>query len=203
MRGFSSSRPRSNRLVITPDHRYFVGGREVPGNTAILRASGYGHGYGTPTDLVRGKHVHEAARLFDLGRLDWTTVSETIGPYVTGWAAFRRVSGFVPKLVEVPLFCKRHGFATRPDRVGILNKRWAVVQIKTGSADQSVGLQTAGEALAAEEQLHRPLERFVVVLSGNGWFSLKPLTSRADRPAFLAALATWNRRRQLGWNGRT
>lgn len=191
------------RLVITPDHRYFLCGREIPGNTAVLRASGYGHDFGTEQDLARGKAAHLATRYFDEGGVEWTTLDRRLEGYVAGWAAFRRISGFVPRMIEVALVCNRHDFATRPDRVGLLNGRWALVQIKTGGLDPSVGLQTAGEQLAVEERLKRAVERFVVVLPGNGWFSLHHLTSRGDRPAFLAALATWNRRRQLGWDGRS
>lgn len=197
------SSSRADRLVITPDHRYFLGGREIAGNTAALRASGYGHSFGTEADLARGKAAHLATRYFDEGRLDWTTMDRRLEGYVAGWAAFRRVSGFAPKMIEVPLVCRRYDFATTPDRVGILNGRWVVVQIKTGGMDPSVGLQTAGEALAAEERVGQPLERFVVVLPGNRWFSLHHLTSRADRPAFVAALTSWNNRRRQGWNGRS
>ncbi len=199
----SRAQPRP-KLVCTPDHRYFLGTREIPGNTAVLRASGYGHDFGGWADLQRGRHVHAECRYLTEGRLRWALVTERRLPYVQGWAGFLRVSGFKakPGWLERPTHCRRHGFATRPDVVGYLNRRLVVVQIKTGSADSSVGPQTAGEALAVEDALGVRPERFVVVLPGNGWFKLKRLTSRADRQAFLAALTTWNMRRQLGWNGK-
>lgn len=189
-------------LVITPDHRYFVRGLEVPGNTAVLRAAGYGSGFGEEKHLERGRNVHLATRYFDEHRLDWTTLKPGLLPYVQGWAAFVRISGFTMFHVERPLYCRRWGFATRPDRIGVLDGTWGVLQIKTGSMDDSVGPQTAAEAKAGEEWLRRPLERFVVVLPGNGWFDFVQLTDRGDWPSFLAALGTWQTRRKYGWQER-
>ena len=192
------------RLIITPDHRYFIGGSEIPGNTAVLRASGYGHGYGTASDMRRGRAVHKASMYLTERRLDWTTVAPSLLPYVAGWAAFLRVSRFRAKKgwVERPTYCKRYGFATRPDVVGFLNGRLAVVQIKSGGLDPSVEPQTAGEALAVEDEIGVRPERFAVVLPGNSWFTLKHLRSSADRPAFLSALTSWNNRRRQGWDGK-
>lgn len=169
----------------------------------MLRAAGYGHGFGKDEHLERGRNVHLATRYFDERRLDWDTVKPRILPYVQGWASFMRVSGFKARMIEQPLYCKRFGFATRPDRVGTMAGVWGVLQIKTGSMDDSVGPQTAAEAKAAEERLRRPLERWVVVLPGNGWFDCQHLTSRADWPAFLSALGTWQTRRKYGWHERS
>lgn len=196
--------PASKRLICTPDHRYFYGGAEVPGNTAVLRASGYGHDYGTSDDLERGRHVHLACRFLTEGRLNWAQLAPSRLPYVQGWAGFLSVSGFDAKAgwLERMIYCRRYGFATRPDAVGWLNRRLVVLQIKTGGLDPAVGPQTAGEALAVEDALGVRPERFAVVLPGNGRFSLMHLTSRADKPAFLAALTSWNARRRAGWNGK-
>ena len=190
-------------MVATVDHKYYVDGVEVAGNTNALRAVGLGHGFGNEFDMQRGKNAHLATRLYDERRLDWTTVSTRIEPYLAGWIAFRKISGFEPVWIERAIYCKRYGFATRLDRMGWLNGRRVVIQIKTGGLDVSVGPQTAGEALAAQEVLGCPVDRFAVVLPGDRWFDLQPLTSRADFPEFLSAVASWNYRRARGWDGRT
>lgn len=197
-------------------HRYFIGDAEMPSITTVMAAVGIPDFSAVPPDVLsaaadRGKAVHHACHLHDLGKLDYGSLDAKWYPYLSGWARFCDQYEFIQVLQETPLYCPQKGYAGTPDRAGTLlwkGKRvFAVVEIKSGKLyDDAPGVQTA-----AQEHLIRvndvlPLTkrdrvlRLSVHLSGTDMFTFKHTVEEHENPndfaVFLSALTIWNYKRR-------
>ena len=174
-------------LTFEPEeHRYFSGGKEMPSVTTVLEEVGlidkrwYAEYY-----AEFGTAVHVATQYDDEGDLDEDDLDPDIVPFVEGWREFRRVSGFEVTAVEVMVACPIHWYAGILDRVGTMNGRPCLVDIKTGGVPKWAGLQTA----AYERCLKGAYDRYVVQLPRKGGYKLTPFRDPTDREYFLAARA--------------
>jgi hypothetical protein len=79
----------------------------------------------------RGTQAHYACELYDADELDEESLDERLVPYVEAWKAFRAESGFTIEHSEQRLYHPRYRYAGTCDRVGILNGRRTVLEIKT------------------------------------------------------------------------
>ena len=120
------------------------------------------------------------------GRLAAACPSELVG-YFRGYVAFRQMYRGRWSAVERPIARGDLGYAGTPDRIGILNGRPAVLEIKTGTASGWHGYQ-----LAAYDMLDPlPFERLrvAVYLPGDGTYKLRTYADGNDRICFLRSLA--------------
>lgn len=142
-------------------HTYLVDGVEVPSVTTILKPlTDRGYGKINPSVLEyaanRGKAVHEALELYDLGgELEGTP--ETEG-YIRAYLDWQSV--YRPKWIGVEqiVFCKEWWYIGTLDRIGYLNgTELAVVDIKTSTPTKeayvAVCLQTIAYAMAYESYI--------------------------------------------------
>jgi hypothetical protein len=219
----------SNVASLTYDaekHEYRIGGRRVPGVTTLLSLSGYfpSQGHYTAESRRRGTAVHRACYLLDEHCPEATTVDEALEvldlderliPYMQGYLAWKRESGFIPQRHEFQVCSAKLNIASTPDLYGGFTTGsgiYGVVELKTWKAappkcQRSAELQTAAQALMIEEHLGLPVERRVVVaLTGNPDHPHRAYV--CDRPgdknivAFLAHVF-WDRvnSRLLEWTG--
>ena len=177
-------------------HTYTENGRRLLSVTEILRRGGLAP-LPPVADLEwyadRGSKIHRATALLDQGVLDWSSVDPRIKGYVRAWAAFRDETGFRPKAIERPIRHKDLGYAGTPDRVGLLNRLPAVIDIKTGAIPPWTEYQLA----AYTHILGGDWWRIAVRISKDGKFSMKPYsrtTFRQDLGPFLEALAEIRRK---------
>lgn len=199
----------SNALQFDPaTHRYTHAGRELVSVTTVLKLAGLVHtDWYTDTGRMRGTLVHQALEFDDLGELDGATLDALLVPYVQAWRRFRAESGFlvvevdgVPG-VEVRLAHASRGFAGTLDRVGVLNGRLTIVDIKSGAPQPWIALQLAGyaELLRAGGNFLDPvarIQRVGVFVTADGGYKVQTYTDRDDFDVFDAALAVaqWRRR---------
>ncbi len=183
----------SSVLTMDAEHVYRLDGKVIVGNTTLLKDMGIvDTRWYTEESRARGTFVHAATHLHDEGDLYWPDVPEAYKPFVDAWAKFRAESGFQPWKIELPIF-HSCGFATTLDRIGLLNGRPVVLEIKTGTCPGWVGLQTGGQMLAARERFKAgeldiekfPTARCAVQLSADGKYKAVSCDNPLDEQRFL------------------
>lgn len=129
-------------------HTYSIDGVEVPSVTkicSILTADKYGEGSGAVEGArARGTAVHELCEAYDYGVLD--EVPGELAGYVQAWAAFCR--DYRPKwlYIEHQMYSKAFEFAGTCDRIGIIDGKQTIVDIKTtASMDRASKVSLAAQ----------------------------------------------------------
>ena len=159
-------------------HIYTVEGVPRPNVTGILdQANLVDSDWFTEESRIRGSAVHAATHYYDEDDLpeEWMATSKYAG-YVRGWIKFREEFGFVPQIIERPMFHPVLGYCGKPDRVGCF-KRGSVVEqdilidIKTGAEYDWHFVQTAAYAAFFEKPTR--FRRLCVYLSNEGTFRVK------------------------------
>lgn len=181
-------------------HRYIVNGNPVPSvSTVIAKGLGLADYRNVPADQLRrkadiGTFAHEATAYLDQGTLDWSSLHLLIRPYVEAYAQFKMEANWEPRQIEERSLACVNGlyYGMTPDRVGLLNGRPAVGDLKctAGGEDAAWGVQLAGYALGLPKPEQRPREyfRFVVHLSPDGKYKLYPETRAKDFDVFRCGL---------------
>lgn len=140
-------------------HTYLVDGEEVPSVTTILQPlTSRGYGKINPSVLEyaanRGRAVHEALEIYDLGG-ELEVVPETEG-YIRAYLEWSQI--YRPKWIGVEqiVYSADEGFIGTLDRFGVLNgTERAIVDLKTSNPTKealvAVCCQTAAYMLALSE----------------------------------------------------
>ena len=118
-------------------HEYKINGTVIPSVTELCGPLTYSK-YRVDNAIVeqaayRGSLIHEVTALWDRGDLDEdSTMAADVGLYLMSWIKF--CHDYQPRwrLIEVPLACRT--FAGTLDRVGVIDDRIVVVDIKTTSS---------------------------------------------------------------------
>jgi len=142
-------------------HTYTLDGRVLPSVSEIIAP--LKNFDGIPASVMRkaqdrGKAVHKAAELHDIGRLgDMGRHKEILLPYLEAWKAFRASQDWEWLDIEQPLANPTLGFAGTRDRMGIRRsmgkKAKGIVDIKATAADCPVtGIQIGGYELLEPEE---------------------------------------------------
>lgn len=136
-------------------HQYRLKGQVIPGVSTILTPCvDFGD---APRHMVmnaaeRGKLVHLAAELWDLGVLDEDTLDPVLVPYLAGWKKFRREWECEWTASEVPEYHKLLHYGGTPDRKGRYKALRIKVDLKaTYKLNDSVELQLSGYDLMDDE----------------------------------------------------
>ena len=159
--------------------------------TDVLRRAGMVDAIGFNDEVrERGSRVHQAIAFDHAGLLDEATADDVM-PWVLTWRRFCAESSFRPATWEQAVADPIRGYAGTYDVVGIfaaIPQRPALIDIKTGVPQPSVGAQLAAYARCLDE---RPTRYALHLTSGR--YTLTEYRDRADEPLFLAALAvaTW------------
>lgn len=156
----------------------------------------------------RGIAVHEATEKHDRRVAVLTPPSvtwqpeDTTEPYFVAWLKFLGDTGFEIHAIEQQVFSRRHRYAGILDRLGVLNGRRVVIDIKTTSAIKPLmGVQLAAYQVAVNETLVKVKQypyRFVCQLKGDGSYRLEEFKDKADFTVFLALLTLHNWRSRHG-----
>lgn len=173
---------------VEPSHRYYLGERELPSVTSILKETGLiDDRWFTEESRLRGQYVHLASHYLDDGDLAEDTVHPDYLPYLQAYMRFRELMQPTWEFVEHRICDPLHGYAGTLDRAGTLNNGWkGVIDLKSGGLPPSVGPQTS----AYRRCLPQPhtWKRAALQLKQDGSFALHELTDRRDEAVFLAAL---------------
>ena len=190
-------------------HQYYLDGRRIPATTQVLDDYGLVDYDGVPEHILRAKaelgtEVHEHCLAMDLERLDWGMVTDEQMPYVLAWESFRATGRFEAFILERRGHAWVDGlpYGFTADREGLLDRRPAVLEIKTTSnVERSWGPQLAAYAsgLYAADKTVR--HRVAVHLKPNGTYALHAYSDVRDYVVFKLALRQWWERNGGNSNG--
>ena len=170
-------------LFFEDTHEYLVDGKPVPSVTEILSPLHRSYAKVNPSVLEyaanRGKAVHEALEVYDLGG-ELEARPEAV-PYVQAYLDWHRTYSPNWLAVEKMVFCEEGWFIGTLDRMGYLNDgKLAIVDIKTSQPTReayvSVCLQTMAYAMAAmSEEIsldYQKINRYGLFLMKDGKYRL-------------------------------
>jgi hypothetical protein len=176
-------------------HRYFLGARELPSVTSILKDAGLvDDTWFTEEAAERGTAIHKAIERLHASQPYFNVSSQYVG-YMEGYLAFLASSRFLCEASEFRVCDLTRGYAGTIDLIGALpGHPHVLIDIKTGTVPKTVGPQT----YAYSRCLKRFHERYALHLQADGVFSLHPLRDiREDEADFLAALRLYHRKRTV------
>lgn len=159
------------------NHEYEVDGEIIPSVSEIIRFISR-EVYGEVTQYIldnaadRGSRVHKATQMLDV--VGDVECDEDIVPYVKAYVQFLRDHKPEWELIEKSMYHPEKKFAGTLDRLGVLDGKKTIVDIKTSSAVQKV---LYGAQLNLYKQMARAngheVERLVVVhLQKDGRYKL-------------------------------
>lgn len=145
-------------------HEYSVNGRVLPSVTRILVGLGLLRTVDDEAALQRGRAVHEACRMHDVGTLITRSVDSSIVGYLESWKALLwskpiRMTAYERKVANIGMGC-----AGRYDRKVVIDGELGILELKTGEVQElPVRLQLVGYA-----EMERRLNRRNVVPNSKG-----------------------------------
>ena len=166
-------RPRAMTLIFDPaQHRYTVSGQEIPSVTSRIRDAGLmgsASRFYTAASAARGTAVHLACADHDLGRDVSGFLEGEHGGYLTSYLLWCRAMTPTWTAIEEPCYSTVFHTAGTPDRVGTLNGRPVVLDLKTGGRSPWHGVQLAMYSLIQYSDIPpRERRRLVLYLRENG-----------------------------------
>lgn len=187
-------------------HEYREGALVIPSVTQVLAGVGITDYSMVPRAILEhkcelGREVHRACQFLDENALDWDSLDADVIDYVLAYEAFKRTTGFTPRLNEFQKVAEINGmkFGMTLDREGDIDGKPYVVELKaTAAIHASWGIQLAAYdmglgGLGGLGGLSR--NRAAVHLRPNGTFAVEPYLDRNDKQVFLWALGvTWWKR---------
>jgi hypothetical protein len=154
----------------------------------------------------RGTAVHLACQLLDEDDLDFDSVAEEISGYLKAYQAFKKDSGFKPLKIEEGVYNRVYQYAGRYDRLGEIDGKIVLMDIKTGAIPKWVELQLLGYETAivdmgrAFQNFVNPVEElFALQLRENGAYTLKAIEGgREKQEVFLSAVRLYHWKKNNG-----
>jgi hypothetical protein len=133
-------------------HKYFLDGKPIPGVTEVISGCGLSDFSMVRQEVLelaqlRGTFVHRTCEFFDQGDLLEDTLSPVLVPYLEAWKKFRKETGFRPTKIEAMGYSGIHWFAGQVDRIGLIRRKPAIVDIKPPTRHRWWKFQTAAYAL--------------------------------------------------------
>ncbi len=129
-------------------HTYTVNGEDYPSLHRILEENGLiDTRYYKPAYAERGKAIHELTALLDRELITIDDIDEYKG-YCEAWLQFK--ADFKPEFIDIekPVANAIYKYACTPDRTCIINGKYAIVDIKSGSPEDWHGIQMGAQVMA-------------------------------------------------------
>lgn len=185
-------------------HEYRLSGVVLPSITQVLQITGIVDFSKVPPMILAasqqfGTACHKATELYDLGTLDFATLDEALRPYLDNWIYFKEKYGFKPLIIEKPMASRIYRFAGTPDRLGEIDGKQVIVEIKTSyELSKATALQTAAQGILWKENGGtNKYRRLAVLLTGDKLPEVKEYTDKADEGKFLACLTVANLKKEF------
>jgi len=178
-------------------HLYTLDGRRLVSATECL--SLVDDRWKDPYYLQRGKFLHLARHLWDMGELDESTVDDQIRGRLEGWKKFRSDTGFVPSMSEQFFYHPVYLYGFKFDVHGPLNDHEVLIDVKSSFARVDA-LQGAAYCAGLEAQTP-PIKcdkAFDIYLNKNGTYKLEPIKYiRSNFQTFLAVLTAYRWKEEI------
>jgi hypothetical protein len=144
-----------------------------------------------PWYLERGRLIHLATQYYDWDELDESSVDENIRPYFDAYVKFKEETDFVPTFIERKLYHPRYMYGMTIDRIGYLNDRLVMIDLKSGApakVDELQGVAYLEGCLANGIEVKAGFDLY---LHDDGTYKLEPIKNpKLLLPVFLACLTT-------------
>lgn len=194
-------------LKFDPDtHTYSIDGNKIPSVTQILSEWVEIPRYYVNTftgAMVRkdvfdaggdhGTAIHTACNLILEGgghdALDWEALNPELCHPLQQFE--RWLADYKPKIasVEEPMYSSKYGYAGTPDIAAKVQRKMAVIDIKTGAYSMAGPQTSAYEQLYKEASGHgRNMKRYVLYLPKTGDYKFIPMTNKNDWDFFRSRL---------------
>ena len=177
-------------------HEYRLEGALLPSVTQVLKPL---QDFSTiPEDILErsanfGTAVHLATTLWDQNDLDMDSLDPAIVPYLEAWKRFCDETKITFEAIEIQIVSEKYRYAGTLDRIGFLNKRATVIDIKTGVVNPTIGVQLAGYLVAWNEtHVLKVTRRASVSLRKDGSYRLDFWDDKSDWATFLSLLQIHN-----------
>lgn len=157
------------------------------------------------TARKRGTEVHRACEIYDIRGDDFREeyVDPEIIGYVMAWKQFSQECDFEASHIEARVHHAKYRYCGTLDRLGTMDGKMALVDIKTTSAlSPAIGVQLAAYEMAARScGLLSPkarIRRYAVQLDKRGTYKLKRYVDESDERIFLSCLQLFKWRGKHG-----
>ena len=177
-------------------HEYRLEGALLPGVTQILKP--LQDFSAVPEDILErsanfGTAVHLATALWDQNDLDLDSLDPALVPYLEAWKRFRDDTKVAFEAIEAQVVSEKYRYAGTLDRIGFLNGKPTVIDIKTGLTNPTIGVQLAGYLVAWNEaHVLKTTRRASVSLRKDGSYRLDFWDDKSDWATFLSLLQIHN-----------
>ena len=187
---------QNDSVIRTAGHRYFAGDRELLGVTRILQLAGVTD-FSAPwyTDWVkdRGQKVHEMIALENEGTLDEELVDDRLRGYLEGYRTFRAEVGGELEWHEQIVADHVLGLAgtfdlmvRHPDDRSFRRRLYDIKPAdEAATAVQLAAYARLARGLYSDTIL---IDRFALIIPGDGTYKTIPCDNPQDDTVFLAAL---------------
>jgi hypothetical protein len=179
-------------------HRYSVEGADFVSVTTVTRMLSNWPS-GNDYNMTRGSAVHSACEFDDLGDLNESTVDPVILPYLEAYRQFKTDHDCLWTNIETPMVNLANKYAGRPDRIGVVDRKRCIVDLKTGGMFPSYAIQMAAYChLTSEPYAHA---RIVVNLTEDGSYTMTSFgleTLQRHFNVFLSALNIYRFKKENG-----
>jgi len=171
-------------------HEYRRDGIVFPSVTQVIESvAGSRFANITAEDLEfacqRGTVVHTITELHDLGTLDKHSIDPALRGYYAAYIAFLEDCSPKWDKIEHRACDETLGYAGTIDRIGEMNGRGVILDIKTGVKSCWTGVQLAAYANIIKDKKSK---RFGLHLGGDGKYQLEQYGYPMDWNVFLSAL---------------
>ena len=181
-------------------HVYTLGERVLPAVTDILVGAGIvDTRWFTELGRWRGSAVHMACWYDDEGDLDESLLDPQLQPYLAAYRKFKAETGFTSTAIETSVYSDLLGYAGTPDRIGTVNGKPCLPDLKSGASSKATRYQTV--AYAACLPSPRKYTRMEVRLQPNGKFSLQvyePKDYDRDFQKWNSIVDVYNLKKEMG-----
>ena len=172
----------SNVTLEPNEHKYTSGKKKYPSVSKIMQHFGLTPDYnrfGNETACNFGSAVHKLCELYD--EKDLADYDSNLQTHLDAYVSFLKMYNPEWIIIEVPIASKIWGFAGMPDRVGIIDDKNCIVDIKTGAKQPYHQIQTGFYQVLAEEYLDIKIKKRFTLLLKADKFELIEHTNPADR----------------------
>ena len=165
-----SARKSLSRLTFTEDDHCYTLDKGTENETVLASATQMISGLRlTDTSFFRPHHLqagtdrHVATELWDRGILDEGSLDENTGPALEAWKKFLDHSGFEVEEIEIRCFSEKHLYAGTIDRIGVLDGKRTILDIKGSAEMPTYALQLFLYKIAWQEITGDKIEDLVSV----------------------------------------
>lgn len=137
-------------------HTYWINGIQYPSVTQLFEKYHLKRAYYRPGYATLGRRAHQVLAEIDSAikfgfEYPEEDISDDLKGFVCAWANAKEEKKILIDEIEVRCASEVYKFAGTVDRIGTINDKLSIIDIKTGSCDRNDPVQLCGYRMAAYE----------------------------------------------------